>query len=53
MMDFKSIVFSLGKLHYGPDPDYATMYKQLVGLLRYLEDLLHFMLITNHMFVYL
>ena len=42
MMDMKSIVSSLEKMHYGLDPYDATLNKYLVGLLKYLGDLLYF-----------
>ena len=42
MMDMKSIVSSLEKLHSGLDIDDATFNKYVVGLVKYLETLLCF-----------
>ena len=53
MMDFKSIVSSSGKLHFGLDPNDDTMDRYLVGILMYWVDILYFMLTTKHMFGYL
>ena len=49
MMDLKYMVSCLDKMHSGSDPDDATINKYFVGLLKYLADLLYFILITKHM----
>ena len=52
-MDMKSIVSSLEKLHSWSNIGDATFNKYVVGLLKYLATLLHFMLVNKHMFEYL